>query len=43
MVTQVVELGPVNETIHQVNESVLVEDLEDLTEIYFQVLTKILQ
>ena len=43
MVTQVVELGPVNETIHQVNESVSVEDLEDLTEIYFQVLTKILQ
>ena len=43
MGTQVVELGPVNETIHQVNESVSVEDLEDLTEIYFQVLTKILQ
>ncbi len=43
MGTQVVELGPVNETIHQVNESVSVQDLEDLTEIYFQVLTKILQ
>ena len=43
MGTQVVELGPVNESIHQVNESVSVEDLEDLTEIYFQVLTKILQ
>ena len=43
MGTQVVELGPVNESIHQANESVSVEDLEDLTEIYFQVLTKILQ
>ena len=43
MGTQVVELGPINEIIHQVNESVSVEDLEDLTEIYFQVLTKILQ
>jgi succinyl-diaminopimelate desuccinylase len=43
MGTQVVELGHVNESIHQVNESVSVEDLEDLTEIYFQVLTKILQ
>ena len=40
--TQVVELGPVNATIHQVNESVLVQDLEDLTRIYSKVLTKIL-
>ena len=40
--TQVVELGPVNATIHQVNESVLVQDLDDLSEIYYQVLTNIL-
>jgi succinyl-diaminopimelate desuccinylase len=40
--TQVVELGPNNSTIHQVNESVSVQDLEDLTKIYFQVLTNIL-
>ena len=40
--TQVVELGPVNATIHQVNESVLVQDLEDLSKIYHGVLTKIL-
>jgi len=40
--TQVVELGPVNATIHQVNESVLVQDLEDLSRIYYKVLTKIL-
>ncbi|MEC7596295.1 MAG: succinyl-diaminopimelate desuccinylase [Pseudomonadota bacterium] len=40
--TQVVELGPVNTTIHQVNESVLVQDLEDLSRIYSKVLSKIL-
>jgi len=40
--TQVVELGPVNATIHQVNESVLVQDLEDLSRIYSKVLTNIL-
>ena len=39
--TQVVELGPVNATIHQINESVLVQDLDDLSEIYYQVLTNI--
>ena len=40
--TQVVELGPNNSTIHQVNESVSVQDLEDLRKIYSQVLTNIL-
>jgi succinyl-diaminopimelate desuccinylase len=40
--TQVVELGPVNATIHQINESVLVKDLEDLSSIYTKVLTRIL-
>jgi len=40
--TQVVELGPVNATIHKVNESILVSDLEDLSRIYSKVLTKIL-
>jgi succinyl-diaminopimelate desuccinylase len=40
--TQVVELGPINETIHQVNESVLVQDLEDLSKIYSQILTNLL-
>jgi succinyl-diaminopimelate desuccinylase len=40
--TQVVELGPINATIHQVNESVAVEDLEDLTRIYTQILTNLL-
>jgi len=32
--TQVVELGPLNATIHQVNECVSVADLEGLTRIY---------
>ena len=40
--TQVVELGPINATIHQVNESVLVQDLEDLSKIYYQILTSLL-
>mgnify|MGYP003688685683 CR=1 FL=1 len=39
--TQVVELGPVNATIHQINESVLVQDLDDLSKIYYQVLRNI--
>jgi succinyl-diaminopimelate desuccinylase len=39
---QVVELGPINATIHQVNECVSVEDLEDLTGVYYQILKNIL-
>lgn len=34
MGTQVVELGPVNATIHQINECVTVADLDQLTAIY---------
>jgi succinyl-diaminopimelate desuccinylase len=34
MGTQVVELGPVNATIHQINECVVVDDLDRLTAIY---------
>jgi len=40
--TQVVELGPVNATIHQINERVLASDLDVLTEIYYQTLVKLL-
>jgi succinyl-diaminopimelate desuccinylase len=40
--TQVVELGPVNATIHQVNERILASDLDLLTEIYYQTLVKLL-
>ncbi|SMY31679.1 succinyl-diaminopimelate desuccinylase [Photobacterium andalusiense] len=39
---QVVELGPVNATIHKVNECVKVADLEKLTDMYQQILHKIL-
>ncbi|WP_420843700.1 succinyl-diaminopimelate desuccinylase [Idiomarina tyrosinivorans] len=35
---QVVELGPVNATIHKVNECVKITDLIALTDIYYQVL-----
>ncbi|MDD2005896.1 succinyl-diaminopimelate desuccinylase [Pseudomonas putida] len=42
MGTQVVELGPVNATIHQVNERILASDLDLLTEIYYQTLVRLL-
>ncbi|KMY02400.1 succinyl-diaminopimelate desuccinylase [Pseudomonas syringae KCTC 12500] len=42
MGTQVVELGPVNATIHQVNECILASDLDVLTEIYYETLIKLL-
>lgn len=35
---QVVELGPVNATIHQVNECVKINDLDQLREVYAQIL-----
>ncbi|ORT50437.1 succinyl-diaminopimelate desuccinylase [Vibrio sp. qd031] len=38
MGTQVIELGPVNATIHKVNECVSITDLEKLTEMYKQTL-----
>lgn len=40
--TQVVELGPVNATIHQINERVLASDLDLLTEIYYQTMVSLL-
>jgi succinyl-diaminopimelate desuccinylase len=39
---QVVELGPLNATIHQVNECVATQDLDDLSDIYYQILKNIL-
>ena len=38
MGAQVVELGPVNATIHKVNECVRIEDLEKLTDMYQHIL-----
>ncbi len=40
---QVVEIGPCNKTIHKVNEEILVDDLERLSQIYEVILKKILQ
>ncbi|MGE1153645.1 succinyl-diaminopimelate desuccinylase [Pseudomonas kitaguniensis] len=42
MGAQVVELGPVNTTIHQINEQILASDLDMLTEIYYKTLIKLL-
>ena len=39
---QLVELGPVNATIHQVNECVKYQDLEQLTDVYQRLLEKLL-
>ena len=40
--TQVVELGPVNASIHKVNEYVNLEDVPRLTEMYYQVMQNLL-
>ena len=39
---EVVELGPVNATIHKVNECVAVADLEPLAEVYERILEELL-
>ncbi len=39
---QIVELGPVNKTIHQINECVDVKELEALSEIYYLTLKQVL-
>lgn len=41
--TQVVELGPVNKSIHKVNEHIEMEALDQLTTIYYKVLEKLLK
>ena len=40
--TEVVELGPVNRTIHKINECVLAEDLDKLSLIYEELIRKLL-
>ncbi|RMF13003.1 MAG: succinyl-diaminopimelate desuccinylase, partial [Gammaproteobacteria bacterium] len=42
MGTQVVELGPINKTIHRVNEQVSVDELDQLSRIYERVLENLL-
>ena len=39
---QVLELGPVNESIHKINEHVKVSDLDKLSEIYQGILERLL-
>ncbi|MDP7521480.1 MAG: M20/M25/M40 family metallo-hydrolase, partial [Arenicellales bacterium] len=39
---QVIELGPLNATIHQINEQVSTDDLDTLSQIYQEVLTTLL-
>ncbi|QSP93433.1 succinyl-diaminopimelate desuccinylase [Marinobacter salinisoli] len=39
---QVVELGPINATIHKVNECVSIDDLDTLSKIYEQILIELL-
>ncbi|NMH58780.1 succinyl-diaminopimelate desuccinylase [Alteromonas ponticola] len=39
---QVIELGPVNATIHKVNECVKAEDLKLLTQMYYHILVRLL-
>jgi len=40
--SQVIELGPLNATIHQIDESVSINDLEKLTKIYYKTLENLL-
>jgi len=39
---QVVELGPINASIHQINEHVLIEDVEKLSKTYQAILRLLL-
>ncbi len=39
---QIVELGPINKTIHQANESVNIADLEKLSKLYYEALKQLL-
>jgi len=39
---QVVELGPINRTIHQVDECVSIDDLDKLTDMYYQIMVNLL-
>ena len=39
---QVIELGPINESIHKINEQVSIDDLETLSDIYEKILVELL-
>jgi succinyl-diaminopimelate desuccinylase len=40
---QVVEFGPINESIHKINENVIIDDIEILKDIYKSTISKILK
>jgi succinyl-diaminopimelate desuccinylase len=40
--TLVIELGPLNKSIHKINENVVVADLDILSSIYEQILVSLL-
>ena len=42
LMKQVLELGPVNESIHKVNEHIAVDDIPKLTKIYQRMLELLL-
>jgi len=39
---QVVEIGPVNESIHKIDENINIKDLEKLTEVYLDIIKRLL-
>lgn len=39
---EVIEVGPINKTIHKIDECIAVADLETLTDIYFRIVSKML-
>ena len=40
--SEVVEVGPLNASIHKIDEAVSIQELEMLPEIYLKVITKLL-
>ena len=40
---QVVEFGPINESIHKINENVIIDDIETLKDVYKLTISKILK
>ena len=40
--SEVVEIGPLNASIHKIDEAVSIKELEKLVEIYLRVITKLL-
>ena len=41
MDAEIVELGPLNDSIHKIDENVSIKDFEDLSKIYLEILNSI--